>query len=305
MPPSNRRGNKTGRRTAASPGASGQPQGERPVLPGIPTEPAKSAARMKTGLFITFEGGEGAGKTTQASRLKERLSGLGLTVHTAREPGATRLGEQIRTWVKRESDTSVTAEALLFAAARAQLVAEFLKPKLRSKSVIILDRFIDSTVAYQGYGRGMNVKEIQAINEIATGGLLPDLTVFLDADPREGLDRVETVPSLFDETLSDLSERRVDDENERRFENEPITFHEKVRQGYRELAKDGGRWCVVRANQPPHRVADAIWKRVRPLLIDRGIDEDLLVRKAGLGDAGEPGFGPGSGKAQENKEASQ
>ena len=204
-----------------------------------------------------------------------------LDVLTAREPGVTRLGEQIRAWVKRESNTSVTAETMLFAAARAQLVHEILRPRLRRGSVVILDRFIDSTIAYQGYARGMSIEQIRTINQIATGGLMPDLTVFLDADPKTALARVEIAPSLFDKSVAGLSERRADHEDERRFENESLSFHQKVRQGYHELAKEGGRWCVVRADQAPHRVADAIWKRVRPLLIERGVDSELLVRKQG------------------------
>ncbi|MDA0232283.1 MAG: dTMP kinase [Chloroflexi bacterium] len=275
MSSNNRRGRAgSQRRVAAS-------QADLPVQSVSPRTIAKKSIRLIKGLLITFEGGEGTGKTTQAGRLAKHLETLALDVHIAREPGATRLGEQIRTWVKRESVTSVTAETMLFAAARAQLVDEFLKPALSRGSVVILDRFIDSTVAYQGYGRGMSVEEIQTINRIATGGLIPDLTVFLDADPETALGRVEVTPSLFGGSGAGLAGRRVDKEDERRFEREPVSFHQKVRQGYTELAKVGGRWSVIRADQAPHRVADAIWKRVRPLLIDRGVDAELLVHKPG------------------------
>ena len=273
MPPSNNRNRSTDRRAVIA------KQPDLPSIPDVSSQIRRSAVRLKKGLLITFEGGEGSGKTTQATRLASRLTELDLDVHTAREPGVTKLGEQVRTWVKRESDTSVVAETMLFAAARAQLVHELLRPRLRRGSVIILDRFVDSTIAYQGYARGMSIEQIRVINQIATDGLTPDLTVLLDADPKTGLSRVETAPSLFDSSVAGLSERRVDNEDERRFENESLSFHQKVRQGYHELAKEDGRWCVIRADQAPHRVADAIWKRVRPLLIDRGVDADLLVRK--------------------------
>jgi dTMP kinase len=256
-------------------------QPDLPALPVVASPAKKPGKRLKKGLLITFEGGEGTGKTTQATRLAGRLIELELDVHTAHEPGVTKLGEQIRTWVKRESDTSVIAETMLFAAARAQLAHDFLGPKMRRGLIVILDRFIDSTLAYQGYARGMSIEQIRAINQIAIGGLMPDLTVFLDADPKAGLDRVQMTPSLFDKSVASLSERRVDREDERRFENESLSFHQKVRHGYHELAKEGGRWCVIGAGQARHRVADAIWKRVRPLLVERGVDADLLVRKHG------------------------
>lgn len=238
-------------------------------------------SRLTKGLFITFEGGEGAGKTTQATRLADRMAGIDLDVHSTREPGGTELGERVRSMVKGESDIGTIAETLLFAAARAQLVSKVIAPRLRRKSIVIVDRYVDSTVAYQGYGRGMDIDQINAINQTATGGLLPDLTVLLDADPRETLSRVDIAPSLFSQSAAKGTARNGDREDERKFEQEPITFHEKVRQGYQELAKNEDRWCVVRADQAQHRVADAIWKRVRPLLVERGVDVELLTRKQG------------------------
>ncbi len=237
---------------------------------------------LSTGLFITFEGGEGAGKTTQSTRLAERLQKLGLSVHLTREPGGTELGEQIRSIVKRDSNVDTAAETLLFAAARAQLVKQVIRPRLRRNSIVIVDRFIDSTVAYQGYGRGVDLAQIDAINRTATDGLLPDLTVFLDAEPHTMLNRVNTAPSLFDSEANPSTQRMGDRVGERRFEQEPLSFHEKVRKGYQELAKEGGRWCVVSADQAQHRIADAIWKRVRSLLVDRGVEPDLLFRKQGV-----------------------
>lgn len=206
---------------------------------------------------------------------------IGLVVENTREPGGTPLGEQIRSMVKGESDVSMVTETLLFAAARAQLVSKVITPRLRRKTIVVLDRFIDSTVAYQGFGRGMDIDQINAINQTATGGLLPDLTVLLDAHPEKTLSRVEISPSLFTEQAKSSAPRTGDRVDQRRFEQEPLSFHEKVREGYRELSKDGDRWCVVRADQAQHRIADAIWKRVRPLLIERGVDAELLTRKQG------------------------
>lgn len=239
----------------------------------------KHAVKLEKGLFISFEGGEGAGKTTQATRLSGRMTGLGIPVEMTREPGGTRLGEEIRRWVKREPGTTAVAETLLFNAARAQLVTDVIRPRLRRGAVVIVDRFTDSTVAYQGYGRGLHVEQIKMINHAATGGLEPDLTIFLDADPRALLGRVDFAPSLFKESSNGGTTRQGDNENERRFEREPLSFHEKVREGFRELAKEGGRWSVIRADQAQHRVADAIWKRVRPLLVERGVDPQILVRR--------------------------
>ncbi len=263
-------------------------QSSTPVQPDLMSNGTAQAGaaphqsfKLTKGLFITFEGGEGAGKTTQASRLANRLKELGLDAQLAREPGGTALGEQIRSIVKRDTRIGTAAETLLFVAARAQLVSELVKPRLRRKSIVIVDRFVDSTIAYQGYGRGMKMEHIATLNQIATGGLTPDLTVLLDADPNVTLSRVETTPTLIDDSTI-KGERSGDRADERKFEREPLSFHEKVRQGYQELARDGKRWCVIRADQAQHRVADAIWKRVRPLLIERGADAEPLTRKQGV-----------------------
>ncbi len=235
---------------------------------------------LNSGLLITFEGGEGSGKTTQSTRLAGRITELGIDVVHAREPGGTGLGEHIRSLVKRDGDIAVGTETLLFAAARAQLVKEVIQPKLRQRAIVILDRFTDSTLAYQGFGRGLNIDEIMALNRFATGGIEPELTVLLDADPAKTLRRVELTDGPAPEQRESKA-RAGDRADERRFEKEPLSFHEKVRKGYLELSKNGTRWSVIRADQAQHRVADAIWKRVRPLLVARGVDESLLKRKQG------------------------
>ena len=146
-----------------------------------------------TGRFITLEGPEGAGKTVLARRLAEALAGRGHTVRLTREPGGTPLGERVRAMLLERSagDLAIDAraDALLFNAARAQLVAEVIRPALEAGEVVLCARFADSTLAYQGYGAGLPIDELRAIAEVATGGLAPDLTVLLDVDPEVGLRR--------------------------------------------------------------------------------------------------------------------
>ena len=146
-------------------------------------------------LFVSFEGGEGSGKTTQAGLLVQRLMDAGVSVLPVHEPGTTRLGWSIREWLKRgllsEEPISRNAELLLFAAARAELVAKEIQPALRSDAtVVVADRYVDSTTAYQGYGRGIAPEYIEAINKLATQGVMPQLTILLDCPPEDGLTRV-------------------------------------------------------------------------------------------------------------------
>ncbi len=227
--------------------------------------------KVKGGLLITFEGGEGVGKSTQAERLLRKLESFGVDAVLAHEPGSSDLGNSVRRWIKRSNSSSPLAETLLFEAARAQLLFELIQPSLDKGKVVILDRFTDSTLAYQGYGRGMSLDTIGTLNEIATAGLKPDLTVLLDADPDVTLARVTNEPDLFSGGGG-----RVDNEAERRFEQAPKKFHESVRKGYLEMSKSDPRWCVVRADQAGHRVADAILKRVRRLLLEKGVPESAF-----------------------------
>ena len=152
---------------------------------------------------------------------------------------------------------------------------ELIQPALDKGKIVILDRFIDSTIAYQGYARGGEIKTIQRLNTIATRGLIPELTILLDADPELSLARVSNKPNLFD--AADKNQGiRVDNESERRFEQAPLKFHKKVREGYLKMSKNDRRWCIIRADQAGHRIADAILKRVRRLLIKNGIAPELL-----------------------------
>ena len=200
-------------------------------------------------LFITFEGGEGCGKSTQAKRLSKRLSDLGFCVVLTHEPGDTSLGREIRHQLKRKgAEISPLTELLLFASSRAQLVTQVIRPNLNKGAVVISDRYADSTAAYQGYGRGLDLSLVQTINSIATQGLLPYLVVFLDIPAEIGLDRK---PSA----------------KRDRFEGEGLDFHRKVREGYLKMAKsDPERWLVVDATLSKGKVEQLIWERVKQLV---------------------------------------
>ena len=219
-------------------------------------------------VFISFEGGEGSGKSTQAEVLAERLANTGVAVEFVHEPGTTELGWQIRDILKRglpgEREFSAEAELLLFSASRAQLVFAALKPLLdRRDTVIVADRYVDSTTAYQGYGRGIPLDQVEVVNEMATQGTMPDLTFLLDLPPVEGLTRIGNLQLGFQFDDSVLHADDVRASEGARFEDEPLEFHERVRQGYRELAaKESKRFCVIDAMLPESRVSDLIWDEV-------------------------------------------
>lgn len=201
-------------------------------------------------LFITFEGGEGSGKSVQARALYKRLSQLAIPVILTHEPGVTSLGKKIARWLKWAQDMEISpvAELLLFNTSRAQLVAEVIRPGLESGKMVICDRYADSTTAYQSYGRGLDLAAVKAVNEAATQGLTPDLTVLLDIPAGAGLARKKG--------------KRQD-----RFEQEDISFHQRVREGYLKLAAgEPQRWLVVDASQPKEKIAGIIWQKVSQLL---------------------------------------
>ena len=201
-------------------------------------------------LFITFEGGEGSGKSVQAKALYRKLLKLDVPVLLTHEPGGTPFGRRIGRWLKWSKDTAVSplTELMLFNASRAQLVAEVIMPALKSGRVVISDRYADSTTVYQGYGRGLDLAMTKAVNKAATQGLTPDLTVLLDS-PVE------------------LCFARKGEEKRDRFEREAIDFHRRVREGYLSLAADEPkRWLVVDASQSKAKIADIIWSRVSQLL---------------------------------------
>ncbi len=201
-------------------------------------------------LFITFEGGEGGGKSVQAKALYRRLSQLAIPALLTHEPGGTPFGKKLGRWLKwvKETDISPLTELMLFNASRAQLVAEIIQPNLKGGKVVISDRYADSTTAYQGYGRGLDLEMVKATNNAATQGLKPALTVLLDIPVEKGLARIKG--------------REKD-----RFEQEALAFHQRVREGYLKLAGDEPeRWLIVDASQSKEKISQIIWQRVSQLL---------------------------------------
>jgi dTMP kinase len=221
------------------------------------------------GLFISFEGGEGAGKSTQAALLTTRLQEVGQAVVSVREPGGTPLGEKIRPWVKGVEMTPQT-ELLLFAAARAQLVATVIRPSLQGGKIVIADRFADSTTAYQGYGRGLPLDLVRAANQAATGGVMPDLTFLLDQPAEQGLQRIGEAQlglPLGDDEEQGNSRGRMDDAAQSKFEQQGLAFHRKVRSGFLKLAgEEPHRILVVDAAKLEEEIAEAVWQRVETRL---------------------------------------
>ena len=198
------------------------------------------------GRFITFEGGEGCGKSTQIAMLAERLRAAGIDPLVTREPGGTQLAERIRSLVREECDDppNARAETLLFLASRAQLVANVMRPALAAGKWVLCDRFADSTFAYQGYGRGLDLTELKALNAFATCGLVPDKTILLDVSPEVSAARMNKRQRATN-TEADRMEKAGDD------------FHARLKNGFRELAAaEPGRFVVVEADGTAEEVAD-------------------------------------------------
>ena len=213
--------------------------------------------RVVRGRFITFEGPEGSGKSTQAKRLAMRLQDAGYDVVQSREPGGTRTGEMIRDILQHnaaQESLCPETELLLFAASRAQLAGAVIKPAIDKGTWIVSDRFMDSTIAYQGYGRGLDIEKLIQINVIAVGECVPDVTFLLDIDVATSLARMEQ-----------RSQANHDDLD--RFEREDRSFHEAVRSGYLQLAKWWpDRFCIVDSRTPENDVANEVWSRVEMLM---------------------------------------
>jgi dTMP kinase len=202
-----------------------------------------------SGLLIAFEGPEGGGKSTQIARLAGRLRADGIEPVLTREPGGTDAGEAIRQVVLDPAlDIGATAEFLLYSASRAQLVAELLSPALAEGRVVVTDRFAGASLAYQGYGRGLELAFIEELTARVTVGLVPDLTVLLDLDPEAGLERI--------------SARGSSD----RLEQADLAFHRRVRRGFLEQSAARKGWLVLDAARPEDELEEAIWGAVRPLL---------------------------------------
>ena len=210
---------------------------------------------MGRGLFITLEGVEGSGKTTQAATLADALRKQGLSVSVTHEPGGTRAGEAIRKiFLDPEVSLDVASELLLVLADRAQHVREKLRPGVEAGEIVISDRYSDSTVAYQGYGRGFDLPLLRQLNQLATAGMIPDLTFVLDCSAEVGIartrERVKGKPHRFD-----------------RFESEMLDFHRRVREGFLATAKaEPDRVRVIDAQQPYENAAAEILSAANELI---------------------------------------
>ncbi len=201
------------------------------------------------GVFITFEGIEGSGKSTQITKLAEHLKNRNYPVTMTREPGGTAIGDQVRKILLDPANSQLVprAELLLYAAARAQHLEELIVPELNAGRLVLCDRFSDATLAYQGYGRGLDIELIRAVDRITTNGIKPDLTILLDLDAVIGVGRARG------------RNRRDGLEAEARFENEKLAFHERVRSGYLTLAnQEPARYRVVDASLTVDEVQDAL-----------------------------------------------
>lgn len=210
---------------------------------------------MERGKFITFEGGEGCGKSTQVRRLEAALKAEGKSVLLTREPGGTILAEQIRHLIKDQDEDAPCdrSELMLFLAARAQLVKQVIRPALEAGTWVISDRFSDSTLAYQGYGRGLPLELIARMNDFACEGLKPDLTLLLDVSPQTALARRQGR-----ENSSNTAPDRI--------ERAGAAFHERLRQGFEALARaEPERIVTVDANGTPEEVWDLVWKSLKPI----------------------------------------
>lgn len=204
-------------------------------------------------MFITFEGGEGAGKSTAIKKIVEKLQKEGREIVLTREPGGTPIGEEIRSIIldKKNTDMDVRTEALLYAASRRQHIVQKIIPSLKEGKMVLCDRFLDSSLAYQGYARGIGIDKVYEMNQFATEGVEPDLTLFFDLDPEEGLRRIAA-----------NNNREVN-----RLDVEKLSFHQKVREGFLLLAKKfPHRFVVIDASQNAQKVFEYAYKEIENIL---------------------------------------
>lgn len=201
-----------------------------------------------TGPFIVFEGVEGSGKTTQTRTLARKLINEGIDHIVANDPGITPLGKRVRRWLKSDETASPITELFLFLGARSALTDSTLRGALEEGKVVISHRYTYSTLAYQGYGRGLDIEMLKNLNNIATGGLTPDLVILLDLSTQQGMERIAYRP--------------LD-----RIEQEGIDFHDRVRRGYKSLASESDvDWLIIDGSRPKSQISKIIWENVSNLI---------------------------------------
>jgi dTMP kinase len=208
---------------------------------------------LSVSVFITFEGPDGSGKTTHLKLLAEWLRDQGYDVLETREPGGTAIGEKVRAIVldRASQEMEATTEILLFSAARAQHVGQIIRPHLSRGGIVLCDRYADSTLAYQGYGRGLDLPTLRVINSFATSGLRPALIIYLDVPVEEGLER----------------RQQAKGGEWNRLDAETLAFHQRVRAGYLALAaEEPHRWAIIDATRPTEVVQQEIRERVKKVL---------------------------------------
>lgn len=217
-------------------------------------------------MFITLEGPDGSGKSTQATMLAEKLREMGFEVVHTREPGGTPIGDQIREVVHslKNAEMDDKTETLLYISSRAQLVAQVIKPALSEAKIVVCDRYVDSQFAYQGFGRGFDLNKLRELNDFATGSLKPDLTLLFNIDPETGIQR-----------------REGSGEDINRLDRQALEFHQRVYEGYRLLAQENesGRWVIIDASRPIDEVAAETWRIVESKLWGRAAEGNLDSRR--------------------------
>jgi len=218
---------------------------------GLPLVRSNTAERKYLkGLFVVLEGLDGSGKTTQAIRLYNRLKRRGIPVSLLREPGSTAFGEKVRRILKSGDIDDPVAELLLFNASRSCLVRQKIRPALISGEVVICDRFSSSTIAYQGYGSGIDLQRINRVNDYATRDLIPDITILIDIDPIISLQRLQQTRTSKDH-----------------YEQNDFSFHRRVREGYLKLAEDNTQtWKILDGTQNPRDLSISVWKEIASLV---------------------------------------
>ena len=203
--------------------------------------------------LISIEGSDGTGKTTQSLALVNNLKNHNKEAILAREPGGTDIGETLRKILKNDTKIEPISELLLFQAARTELIEKIILPALKSNKIVVVDRYKDSTLAYQGFGRGLDIELINLLNNISTQNLEPDLTILLDMPVEEAINRTTQRQQVSQQSI------------ETNFEDESIDFHTKVSNGFRTLAKKSDKWVIVNGSLDINQISEIIWKSVEQL----------------------------------------